>query len=181
MLHNRDVISAVNERIGSLQIPTVLDPVSISRAGSKLLEDSAIEELKKLFYSVNVITPNIHEAKEFFAVETDSFEESLKRLKEASKEYKSAILLKQFPLKEDFSSDILVIEDNYSIFETDRIKDIHPHGTGCTLSSAIASNLANGLSLMQSVGSSKNFVYEAIKLSDIYLNHKGAMNALCAY
>ena len=66
MLFNTEIIDTVYEMIKDLDIPIVLDPVSISKAGSPLLQESAVNAMKKLFDHVTVITPNAHEAYEFF-------------------------------------------------------------------------------------------------------------------
>lgn len=161
MLFSNDIIDTVREFIKDLDIPIVFDPVFISKAGSKLLSDDAIENLKSLFPYVNLITPNIFEANQLFSYEfgsSDSLEEIFKL------PCKTLIKNHKHEIKEHFRSvDTLYDKRDKLTFDTPFIETQNTHGTGCSFSSAVAANIALGKSLEESISIAKKFIYLAIK------------------
>ena len=150
MLHSSEVIEAVKETLAKYKIKNIiLDPVMIASSGDALLNQNAIDSLKAFLPSVLLMTPNIPEAELLLG---DLIE--LKNLKSSAKElgetYKTSILLKGGHLKfTDIMTDTLY---NYQTKEITTIKNqavdtINTHGTGCSLSSAIATYIALGESL----------------------------------
>lgn len=152
MLFSNEIIDLVREYIRDIDIPIVFDPVFISKAGSKLLSDDAIENMKSIVPYACVTTPNQFEAQEMFGYETNNNFKSLTSpilIKSNIKENKSVDCLYQNGKKEDFES--LYLDSN------------NTHGTGCSFSSAIAANLALGKSLEDAISISKIFIYQGIK------------------
>jgi hydroxymethylpyrimidine/phosphomethylpyrimidine kinase len=157
MLFSNEIINVVRDSIKDLNIPIVFDPVFISKAGSKLLNEDAIENLKTLFAYSKVTTPNLYEAKELFG------KDALKKISNISCE----VLIKNHTEQIDnkkVSIDILFYKNGQKkIFQSDFIDTSNTHGTGCSFSSAIAANLALGKTLEESIRISKEFIFHAIK------------------
>lgn len=167
MLHSTDVIETVAERLRHYNINTiVLDPVMVAQSGDKLLRDDAIEALKAtLIPLATVITPNIPEASVLLGhpVETAADMEAASR--ELGALGAAAVLLKGGHLKDEQSVDFLTIKDDDSLhkFEAERIDTKNTHGTGCTLSSAIAGHLARDYSIFESVRRAKDYITNALR------------------
>lgn len=187
MLYNSEIIEIVYEFLKSQNSKIVLDPVSISRAGSKLLKDDALKSLTKLFKIADIITPNLYESIHFLDLEIDdvsNFEKILKKCEIFYNKYRTAIYIKNIKLKKDIATDLLFDRDNYSLFETPLLNSFNTHGTGCTLSSAISANLAKGKSLTEAIDISKQFILEAIKNAPDLgagngpINHRKASEAI---
>jgi len=163
MLYSNDIIDVVREFIKDLNIPIVFDPVFISKAGSKLLSDDAKQNLRTLFPYVTITTPNLFEAKELLGYEfanSDSLETIF--------ELPCAVVIKNHIQEindHKRSVDTLYIKREKFIFDTPYQDTTATHGTGCSFSSAIASNLALGKSLQESIQIAKKFIYLAIKNS----------------
>lgn len=158
MLYSNAIINEVRDIIKTLRIPIVFDPVFVSKAGSKLLNDDAIENLKTLFPYVTLITPNLHEAKLLFGYE--NFD--LKSLSHLT----CAVAVKNhkvFVNNHFRSVDILLEKLQLKRFDTPYLEMNNFHGTGCSYSSAIVANLALGKSLEESLLMAKKFVYLGIK------------------
>lgn len=161
MLFNTEIIETVYEIISQLNIPVVLDPVSISKAGSPLLEESAVNAMKKLFDCVTVITPNAYEAYAFFGY-TQGDRASYRALEKT----KTPVLVKHHVIElaeGEFSIDKLYTENAERIFQSKLIKTSNLHGTGCSYSSAITANLALGHTLEQSISIAKKFISDALQ------------------
>ncbi len=161
MLYSNEIIDTVREAIKGLDVPIVFDPVFISKAGSKLLSDDAIENMKSLFEYVTLITPNIYEAQVLFGYQfahTPSLE--------AIFELPCSVVIKnhKMQMRNHYRSvDTMFTHRDKKVFDTPYIeKNTNTHGTGCSFSSAIAANLALGKSLEESVAIAKKFVYVAI-------------------
>lgn len=160
MLFNKEIIECVGEFLKGLHVPVVLDPVCISKAGSALLEDDAIESLKKLFPLATLITPNAYEAKKFFGYEFGDTP-SLNAIMQSE----TPILVKNQILEllsEKNSIDQLIYKHQRRVFTTPIVQTTNLHGTGCSYSSAIAANLALGHTLEESIEISKRFIFEAL-------------------
>ena len=157
MLGSKNLVLKVKEVIEKLNIPTILDPVAISRAGSKLITDEAIESLKELFNYSYLITPNKYEAKLFFNVTSI---EDIKNLKKQN----SNILFKNMIESKNKTVDILLKKDGSIIeFESLKADEANTHGTGCSYSASIASLIARDFCLEDAIKISKEYIYQAIK------------------
>lgn len=141
MLGSKNLVLKVKEVIKNLNLPIILDLVAISRAGSKLITDEAIESLKELFDYSYLITPNKYEAKLFFNV---SSIEDIKNLKTQN----SNILFKNMVESKNKTVDILLKKDGLIIeFESLKADEANTHGTGCSYSASIASSRQKSLAI----------------------------------
>lgn len=140
----------------------VVDPVMVVTSGSKLISDDAIETLKNnLFSLATVLTPNIPEAEVISNMKITNEDEMIEASKIISEKYNCAVLLKGGHKVND-ANDLLYRNGSYKWFYGKRIDNPNTHGTGCTLSSAIASNLAKGYDLDTSVSRSKEYISGAL-------------------
>ncbi|MGA1932189.1 bifunctional hydroxymethylpyrimidine kinase/phosphomethylpyrimidine kinase [Arcobacter sp. YIC-464] len=156
MLGSKELINVVKDFILKLTIPVVLDPVAISRANSKLLDDECIESLKEIFPYATLITPNKYEAKLFFDVET--IEDIL-----SCDNFGTNILFKDIEDNSDFAVDVLKTSDGkLEYFQTKRANESNTHGTGCSYSAAIATLLSYDDNIKQVITKAKEYIYEAI-------------------
>ena len=140
----------------------VLDPVMVATSGSKLISDEAVEVLKKELIPVaEIITPNIPEAEALSGMKIGSADDMEKAAKVIFDRYGCAVLLKGGHSLND-ANDLLFTKSESKWFRGKRIENPNTHGTGCTLSSAIASNLAKGYDLAQSVELAKEYISGAL-------------------
>lgn len=159
MLFSNEVIDTVREFVKDLNIPIVFDPVFISKAGSKLLSDDAIENMRSLLPYAVVATPNQFEAKELFNYDFNDSESTI----ESSP---CAVVVKTHVTQnqaESISVDTLFKDGKKLDFQSPYIATNSTHGTGCSFSSAIAANLALGKTLEDAIAISKEFIYQGIK------------------
>lgn len=140
----------------------VLDLVMVATSGAKLISDDAISTLKEyLIPLATVITPNIPEAEVLSNMEIHNEEEMIKAAAVISEKYDCAVLCKGGHSIND-ANDLLYRNGEYKWFYGKRINNPNTHGTGCTLSSAIASNLAKGRDLDTSVEKAKEYISGAL-------------------
>ena len=136
----------------------VVDPVMVSTSGSRLISEEAVSTLKKrLLPLAAVITPNIPETEVLFGMEVKSAEDMEKAAKAIYESYGCAVLVKGGHQLND-ANDFLYDGNRGIWYKGKRINNPNTHGTGCTLSSAIASNLAKGFDLDSSVKYAKNYI-----------------------
>lgn len=140
----------------------VVDPVMVATSGARLISEDAIETLKKeLLPLATLITPNIPEAEvlsEMDIMDEESMVEAAKKISEA---FGCTTLVKDGHQIND-ANDLLYRNDSFTWFKGKRINNSNTHGTGCTLSSAIASNLAKGFDLDDSVKRAKDYISGAL-------------------
>lgn len=140
----------------------VADPVMVSTSGSALMASGAVDILtKKLFPLASLITPNIPEAQVLSKIKINSEADMERACIRMFDSYGCAVLLKGGHGIAD-ANDLLYDGNDFMWFRSKKISNPNTHGTGCTLSSAIASNLAKGYSLQESVKLSKDYVTGAI-------------------
>lgn len=141
----------------------VVDPVMIATSGSKLIQEEAVEVLKKcLFPQAILLTPNIPEASVLAEISIENEEDMIKAAKIISNKFRCAVLCKGGHSVND-ANDLLYQNHQYRWFIGERIDNENTHGTGCTLSSGIASNLAKGIDLETSVQLAKEYISGALK------------------
>ena len=164
MVSSGGLIHVIAEKLKCYQAKNlVIDPVMVATSGSKLIADEAIELLKtELLPLASLITPNIPESEVLAGMSIQSEEEMIKAAKIISDTYGCAVLCKGGHKVND-ANDLLYHKGQYHWFEGKRIDNPNTHGTGCTLSSAIASNLAKGYSMEQSVWYAKNYISGALE------------------
>lgn len=163
MVSNKANIEMIADKLKEYDAKNiVLDPVMISTSGSKLLKDDAIDILiTKLMPMATIITPNISEAECLCGFAIDTKEEMQKAVTTIARSFKGSILLKGGHLK-DCSDDLLYTDGKFFWFEQIKINNPNTHGTGCTLSSAIACNLACSADLAESISAAKCYITGAL-------------------
>ncbi|MCR5354808.1 MAG: bifunctional hydroxymethylpyrimidine kinase/phosphomethylpyrimidine kinase [Lachnospiraceae bacterium] len=153
----------------------VIDPVMIATSGTKLLPEDCIEILwRKLLCYGDLITPNIPEAIYLLKKmelapsgmtwhESDSSIDCVELAQILFDNIRGSVLLKGGHRSDEKGTDILVTSQGVTVFKGEIIESTNNHGTGCTLSSAIASNLAKGMDMITSVKLAKQYVEEALR------------------
>lgn len=151
MVSNAKLIDVIAESLKKYNAKNVVvDPVMIATSGSNLIQEEAIKTLKeKLFPLAKLITPNIHEAEVLSKVDIESKKDMLIAAEKMYCQRQNAVLIKGGHLFD--SSDDLLFDGKPIWISGERIENSNTHGTGCTLSSAIAANLAKGYELKDSV------------------------------
>ena len=140
----------------------VVDPVMVATSGAKLICDEAVDILKtELFPLASVLTPNIPETEVLTGLGVRSAEDMIEAARQIADTYHCAVLVKGGHKLND-ANDLLYTDGSYRWFNGKRIDNPNTHGTGCTLSSAIASNLAKGLSMEVSVERAKEYISGAL-------------------
>ncbi|MDD6503205.1 MAG: bifunctional hydroxymethylpyrimidine kinase/phosphomethylpyrimidine kinase [Oscillospiraceae bacterium] len=140
----------------------VVDPVMVATSGAKLISDDAIDALKaRLLPLATVLTPNIPEAEVLSGMAIHTAEDMVTAARAISETYHCAVLCKGGHQLND-ANDLLYRDGGYRWFNGKRIDNPNTHGTGCTLSSAIASNLAKGLDLDTAVERAKAYISGAL-------------------
>ena len=163
MIPNAKLIAVVAESLKAYEATNVVvDPVMVATSGSKLMADSALETLKtKLLPLASLVTPNIPEASVLAKMAIQTREDMAIAGRKLCDTYHTAFLIKGGHGIYD-ASDLLVTEAGETWLEGKRIDNPNTHGTGCTLSSAIASNLAKGMELFDAVSKAKEYLTGAI-------------------
>ncbi len=163
MLSSASIISVVAKRLMFYKPKRiVIDPVMVATSGSALLQNSAVSALQnELLPLATIITPNIPEAEVLSGMKIQTKSDRLLAAQKLSEHFSVAVLLKGGHAEED-ADDILYTNGTYSVFREKRISNPNTHGTGCTLSSAIAANLAKGDSLETAVKKAKAYVSGAL-------------------
>ena len=166
MLHSSEVVRTVAECVRTYGVRNlVVDPVMVSTSGHRLIEESAIETLRsELIPLARVITPNIPEAEILAGVKIERNCELADVARLLSQEGRVSVLLKAGHLTEECLVDIFYNAEQDTILELPsvRIHTPNTHGTGCTLSSAFAAALAQGLSLDDAARAAKEYINSAI-------------------
>lgn len=163
MVSSSELIEAIAERLityGAKNI--VADPVMVATSGARLISDDAVDVLKKRLLPIaTVITPNIPEAEVLADMKITSGSDMLTAAEKIHRTYGCAVLCKGGHSVND-ADDLLYAGGSYKWFRGKRIDNPNTHGTGCTLSSAIAANLAKGYSLPESVERAKEYISGAL-------------------
>ena len=187
MLNSKENGEVIYEKLLKYKVKNiVLDPVMIATSGKSLINDETKDFLvNKLFKIADIITPNLDETKEIVKIilKNENIEniDSIEKMKNYGKVIadftKKWVLVKGGHLSNS-AVDILLNSDETYILEGEKILSNNTHGTGCSLSSAIASNLAKGYSMLESVKKAKNFVLCSIKNSIDFGEIGGTVNQM---
>ncbi len=164
MVSSSQLIEIIADKLREYEaVNIVVDPVMVATSGAKLICDDAMETLKKkLLTLATVITPNIPEGEVLAGMKITSKEDMVTAAEKISNTYGCSVLLKGGHSLND-ANDLLVEPGKEPVwFKGRRIANSNTHGTGCTLSSAIASNLAKGKSLEEAVKGAKNYISGAL-------------------
>ena len=163
MVSSAELIEVIADRLKFYNAKNiVVDPVMVATAGSALMKNSALQTLtEKLLPLATVITPNIPEAQVLSGLNITDKEEMETAAKYIGNTYGCAVLLKGGHSIND-ANDLLYADGKMVWFKGERIDNPNTHGTGCTLSSAIASNLAKGFTLEESIKMAKKYIQGAL-------------------
>jgi hydroxymethylpyrimidine/phosphomethylpyrimidine kinase len=159
MIPNKAVAEVIVEALQAIAVPIIYDPVMISTSGYELMTPDTIAYIvDNLFPLCTLVTPNLPEAK---------------RIQTQLKHPQTAFLIKGGHADSTLMTDKLIMADGTVYeFSTEKVASKNLHGTGCTLSSAIASNMALGESLPKAISKAKDFITAAIRRSaDILIGH----------
>ncbi|MCP4097956.1 MAG: bifunctional hydroxymethylpyrimidine kinase/phosphomethylpyrimidine kinase [Planctomycetaceae bacterium] len=168
MLLNETIMTAVAKELRDRPITNlVVDPVMVSRSGDKLIDDAAIETLREeILPLADVLTPNIFEAQILTGNEIGSVEDMMTAAKKLGSLGPKSVLIKGGALNENpTAADVWSDGANCQVIETERVETNNTHGSGCTLSAAIAANLALGLEPVEAIIAAKEYVTEALRNS----------------
>jgi hydroxymethylpyrimidine/phosphomethylpyrimidine kinase len=172
MLHSAELIAAVADglkRYGVKKI--VVDPVMVSKSGDHLLQTEAVEALRTILLPLaTVLTPNLPEASVLLGRKVEKAEDMEAAARDLAALGPASVLLKGGHLEGKRSPDTLYRSDTQTLlsFEAERIDTPNSHGTGCTLSSAIAAFLARGLEIEEAVRQGKAYISEALRAGAEY-------------
>lgn len=164
MVSSVEIIKIICEKLKKYDAKNiVIDPVMFSTSGHSLMSEDAMATLKtELLPLADIITPNIFEAEGLCGFDIKNKDHMLKAAEEISKKLDCYILVKGGHL-EDSADDLLYFNGQVRWFNAERVDNPNNHGTGCTLSSAIACNLGDGLSMEDSVKNAKAYITRALK------------------
>jgi hydroxymethylpyrimidine/phosphomethylpyrimidine kinase len=166
MLGSAKVVKAVASalRKHAKKIPVVLDPVMISTSGHSLLTSNAVAAMtKELFPLATLVTPNIPEAKALAHLKGTKRNDAEAAARKLIAMGAGAALIKGGHATRSTIDDVMVWKGGVEVYAFPRIRTKHTHGTGCTLSTAIACGLAQGMSLPLAVGKAREYVQHAIE------------------
>ena len=163
MVASSELIRVIADRLRHYEANNiVVDPVMVATSGSALMKNDAVQTLiEELLPISTLVTPNIPEAQVLSGLSIETKEDMIIAAKHIGDNYHCAVLLKGGHSIND-ANDLLYANGELHWFEGKRIDNPNTHGTGCTLSSAIASNLAKGYTLAESVQRAKDYISGAL-------------------
>lgn len=176
MLGEAETVAAVAEEIErrAAGVPVVVDPVMVAKGGASLLADAAVDALRtRLIPRAILVTPNLPEAEVLLGSKVRDLAEAAMALRALGAQ---AVLLKGGHGSDARVTDVLAHPGGIETFVMDRIDTQHTHGTGCTLASAIAAGLAQGLGLVAAVRRARAYVQEAIRTAPGFGRGHGPLN-----
>ena len=177
MLASAEIIDVVAQEIDDTDAFVILDPVMVATSGDSLLEDKAASALiDKLIPLADLITPNVPEAAFLTGLDITDVDDLTKAGDALLKRGVYAALMKGGHLEGKSVIDVLVSEEGANIMSGPRIHTRHTHGTGCTLASAVAANMALGQPLDEAVMIAREFVFQAIKSAPKLGQGNGPLN-----
>lgn len=165
MLATNEIVAAVAEGVREFQLPNlVVDPVMVSATGHRLLDEDAVEAVKTLLFPLaTVVTPNLDEATILWGEKV----KDLNEMKEAAKAIKALgpryVLVKGGHLSGPKILDVLYDGKRFEVWDTPKIPTEHTHGSGCTISAAIAAGLAKGHKVKEAVDTAQRYIHAAIR------------------
>tara|TARA_B100000700_G_scaffold75778_1_gene84812 strand:+ start:6723 stop:7535 length:813 start_codon:yes stop_codon:yes gene_type:complete len=180
MLHSSDVINSVLKSLRKVKTKKIiLDPVMVAKGGFKLINDRAIKNLReKLIKKAYLITPNIPEAEVLTKIQINSLDDMIKAANILLKFGVKNILIKGGHRNTKIMKDVFLNKKELKIFKNKKIKTKNTHGTGCTLSAAIATFFACGKTLNKSCELGIKYVNQSIRSNLNYGKGHGPINHL---
>jgi hydroxymethylpyrimidine/phosphomethylpyrimidine kinase len=165
MLHDLPVIETIAAALGehAAGIPVVVDPVMVAKGGARLIDPAALDGLKQLLIGrAEILTPNLPEAEILCGASIGNVAEMRAAGESLLALGCRSVLVKGGHLPGSTVSDVLVTTSGARVWESPRLATRHTHGTGCTLASAIAAGLAQGLNVEGAVERARGYVQRAI-------------------
>ena len=180
MLHSKKVINSVIKSLKKIKIKKIiLDPVMVAKGGARLIDNASIDILrKKLIKQTTIITPNIPEAEILTKTKIKNLKQMINAAKILNKLGAKNVLIKGGHLNSKFTKDVLLSFNEIFVFKNRRINTSNTHGTGCTLSSAIATYYSCGKTIKKSCEMAIKYVNRAIKTQPNYGKGQGPINHL---
>lgn len=180
MLASVELVDLVAELLAPVKAPIVIDPVMVAKGGSRLLHPDAIKAIKeRLLPLAGLLTPNLDEAEELLGYAVRDMGAMERAAMDLAALGARAVLVKGGHLAKD-PVDVLFDGQEVYFFKAPRIDSINTHGTGCTLASACACFLGQGLSLRDAVEKARNLVRQGIEHGLILGQGHGAVHVLAA-
>ena len=178
MLHNVGVIKEVIKAINKHKLKKIIiDPVMVAKGGHRLISNSSVNYLrKKLLPYALLVTPNIPEAETLIKKKIKTLDDMIEAGKEILKLGPKFVLLKGGHVDKSFVEDVLISKNSLKIFKNKKIKTKNTHGTGCTLSSAIASFISKNYNMNESCRRAIQYVHKAILLNPKFGRGHGPIN-----
>ena len=183
MMHNSELINGVykalkhNKVINNKKIKIVLDPVMVAKGGHRLLEEEAVNSLKKFIKNTNpVLTPNIPEAEILTGIKINNLTDMKIAGEKIINLGASFVVLKGGHMNTSMMSDLLIGKQVIDQIQTKKIETNNTHGTGCTMASALAAGLAKSLEIKKAFQKAHNYVNQAILTSPRFGNGHGPIN-----
>ncbi len=179
MLGDAGLIAAVCDTLKARagNVPLVVDPVMIAKGGAILLAQDAIGAFKhQLFPLASLLTPNVPEAELLTGLAIEDVDDMRRGADALLRLGLPAVLLKGGHLRDDIVTDVLATASGTELFRAPRIISRHTHGTGCTLASAIAAGLAQGMTLTEAVVRARDYVRAAISAAPGFGRGHGPLN-----
>ena len=180
MLHSENIINSVLKSLNKVKVKKiVLDPVMVAKGGAKLINKKAIKILKSnLIKKASIITPNIPEAEILTDLKIKNLEDMIRSAKVLVELGAKNVLIKGAHLNTKIINDVFYNKSEILVFKNRKIKTKNTHGTGCTLSSAIATYYSCGKTLKKSCEMAINYVNHAIGTGPKYGTGHGPINHL---
>ncbi len=180
MLHSSKVVEKVIDSLNEIKVKKIiLDPVMVAKDGSKLIDNKAIQVLKKKFIKkVSLITPNIPEAEILTGMKIRNKEDMIFAANKLIKLGAKNVLIKGGHLKSKKVEDIFLNKKEIKVFYSSRYKTKNTHGTGCTLSSAITTLFSCGKNLKKACELGIKYVNSAVLTNPNYGKGHGPINHL---
>ena len=180
MLHSAGTIETVARVLAkhAPDVPLVVDPVMVAKGGARLIDETAVAAMKAhLFPRAAVITPNLPEAAALLEMDDIADVAGMEAAGRALLDFgPRAVLMKGGHLPGDKVTDLLITRAGMSRYDGPRIESRHTHGTGCTMASAIASGLSQGLALSDAVAAARAYVTRAIETAPGLGHGHGPLN-----
>ena len=179
MLPDEAVIEVVGDlmRGQAAGIPLVVDPVMVAKGGTPLLAPTAVDAMKRVLLPLaTIITPNLPEAETLTGLRLRGIDDMRAAAVALRALGPRAVLVKGGHLPGNIVFDVLVTTGGVDVFESPRLNSTNTHGTGCTLASAIAAGLAQGVALKEAVRRARAFVYQAIRTAPGLGHGHGPLN-----
>ncbi|NNC73283.1 MAG: bifunctional hydroxymethylpyrimidine kinase/phosphomethylpyrimidine kinase [Sphingomonadaceae bacterium] len=164
MLGSGELVLALADHLKDFDVPIVFDPVMVATSGSELADDETIKAYHRLMKKVTIVTPNVPELARLTWSRLASAYEMEREARRLARDFECVVLAKGGHLESGPVIDVLVRPDGkVDRWKSKRIETQHTHGTGCTLSSALATGLGQGLELVDATNQARGFVRAALK------------------